>query len=111
MGSVAPGACCQMNLNEETVVVRGQYPVFVGIRGGGIRILLGDHIVEAHFGWMSDAELILAKQTCQAERCGGGDNGIRWGGRGAGHGRQRGVDSDLDLHVGVRSRFQRAGGQ
>lgn len=98
-------------LNEEAVVVRGQNPVFVGIRGGGIRILLGDHIVEAHFGWMSDAELIFAEETCQAERCGGGDDGIRRGRRGAGHGRQRRIDCNLDLHIGIRSRFEAAGSQ
>lgn len=97
-------------LNEEIVVVRGQNPVFVGARRGGVGILLGNHIVKGHFGRMANAESIFAKQTCQAERCGDGDNGICRGGRGTGDGRQRGIDRDLDLYVGIGSCLETAGG-
>lgn len=98
-------------LNEETVVVRGEDSVREHARHRRRRVLLGDHVVERHVGRMPDAEIVFAEETGQRERRGGGGNRIRRGGRGGGEGRQRRVDGDLDLHVGVGSRFQRAGGQ
>lgn len=53
------------DLDEESIigaeVVRGQNPVFVGAGGGRAGILLGNHIVKGHAGWVADAKMVLAK--------------------------------------------------
>ena len=53
------------DLDEESIigaeVVRGQNPVFVGAGGGRAGILLGNHIVKGHAGWVTDAKMVLAE--------------------------------------------------
>ena len=99
----------QIDKQDRVHIVGGQFAVFVGTRQLGIVYCFFIH--ETHVVWMADAESIFAEQVCQVEGCGSRVRPVRWDGRGTWDGRQRGVDRDLDLHVGIGSRFEAATGQ
>ena len=97
-------------LNEETVVVRGEDSVREHARHRRRRVLLGDHVVERHVGRMPDAEIVFAEETGQHERRGGGGNRIRRGGGGGGGGAPGTALGGLGFCVGVGGPFPSGGG-